>query len=1064
MRHMAQDDALPEQDSPPRRRRIRAVLIATLIVLVLALAYGWLTRKTIADNYIAAELERMGLPGTYQVARIGPDEQVLRNVVIGDPARPDLTVAEVRVATRLRFGFPGIGRITLVRPRLYGRVRGGKPSFGTLDKVLFTGSKEPFRLPDLDIAIEDGRARIDTEFGQVGIKVAGKGALRDGFAGEIAAVAPRLDAAGCSAQGASVYGRLSVAEEKPRFSGPLRLAGLHCEAQRLQWAKLGLKADMTLSQALDAGEGRLDLATGPLTTQQARMQALTGTAQVTYREQALNARYDLAASGVAAAQVRAGRIASTGRLRATQGLASFQIEGDVEGEDFGGDAGLDGTLARAQASTRSTLAEPLLAQIRSALARESRGSELDGSFLVRRGAYGLSVVVPRAALRGRSGQSLLAVSRVQVLAQPSGLPRITGNFAMGGEGLPRLAGRMERVGDGSLVLRAQLPAYSAGDARIAVPELALVQARNGTIGFSGAVQLSGALPGGRAENLLLPLDGTWSQGTLALARTCSEVRFDRLAVANLSIDRRRLTVCPAPGRPLLRLANGNVSVAGGVAALDLTGRLGSTPIRLASGPVGFAYPGVITGRRVDVSLGPPATASRFRIAKLDARAGREIGGTFDGSEVSLYAVPLDLRAIAGTWRYSGGVLSLGRGAFRLEDREAVDRFQPMIARDATLTLRNNAIDAVALLREPSTDRAIVFATIRHDLSTARGHADLAVQDITFDQALQPEELTRLALGVIVDTRGTVRGSGRIDWTEGGVTSTGAFTTDKLDFAAALGPVRGVAGTIRFTDLLGLVTAPGQELRVASINPGIEVNDGVITYALLPGQVIDVAGGTWPFVGGTLKLLPTRMAIGTDAAQNYTLEVTGAEAALFVQRMEVPNLNATGVFDGALPLIFDQNGGRIVNGVLHARPPGGNVSYVGELTYKDLSTMANFAFDTLRSLDYRQMSIAMNGAIEGEIVTRISFSGVTQGEGASKNFLTRRIAKLPIQFNVNLRAPFFQLVTSFKSLYDPALVRDPRSLGLVDAKGRRLPPPPLIVPPTADRSNTPVQPTASETLP
>jgi hypothetical protein len=1061
---MAREDDLPAYDRPARRPGWRLPVFALMIVLALALAYVWVTRKSIADNYIAAELERMGLPATYEVARIGPDEQILRNLSIGDPASPDLTVAEVRVETRLRFGFPGIGRITLVRPRLYGRVRNGNPSFGALDKVLFTGSKEPFRLPDLNIAVEDGRARIDTDLGPVGIKLAGRGALRDGFAGEIAAVAPRLYAAGCAGQGASAYGRLSVTDEKPRFVGPLRLARLECRNARLQLTKVGLQADMALTPALDGGEGRLQVSTGRIAAAQGAMQALRGTAQVTYRDRALNARYDLEARGISAAQARAGRLAMAGRLRSAEGFARFQVEGDVEGADFAGGVGLDRALQGAQGSAQGTLVAPLLAQIRSALARESVGSALDGSFLVRRGTDGISVVVPRASLRGRSGQSLLAVSRVQVLAQPSGLPRITGNFAMGGDGLPRLGGRMERAGDGSLVLRARMPTYSAADASVSVPELALVQARSGAVGFSGAVQVSGALPGGRAENLLLPLDGTWNQGVLAVGRKCTEVRFDRLALANLSIDRRRLTLCPGPGRPLLRLANGQVAVAGGLSALDLTGRLGTTPIRLASGPVGFAYPGVIAARSVDVSLGPPATASRFRISKLDARAGREIGGTFDGSEVSLYAVPLDLRAIAGTWRYAGGVLSLGQGAFRLEDREAIDRFQPLVARDARLTLKNNVIDAEALLREPSSDREVVLATIRHDLSTAKGHADLAVANITFDEVLQPEELTRLALGVIVDTRGSVHGDGRIDWNEAGVTSSGSFATDKLDFAAAFGPVRGVSGSIRFTDLLGLVTAPGQQLRVASINPGIEVNDGVITYALMPGQVIDVAGGTWPFVGGTLKLLPTSMAIGTDAAQSYTLEVTGAEAALFVQRLELANLNATGVFDGTLPLVFDQNGGRIVGGLLRARPPGGNVSYVGELTYKDLSAMANFAFDTLRSLNYREMTIGMNGAIEGEILTRLSFSGVTQGEGASKNFLTRRIAKLPIQFNVNLRAPFFQLVTSFKSLYDPAFVRDPRTLGLIDANGRRIPTPPLIVPPTVDRSKATVQPTVSETLP
>ena len=83
---------------------------------------------------------------------------------------------------------------------------------------------------------------------------------------------------------------------------------------------------------------------------------------------------------------------------------------------------------------------------------------------------------------------------------------------------------------------------------------------------------------------------------------------------------------------------------------------------------------------------------------------------------------------------------------------------------------------------------------------------------------------------------------------------------------------------------------------------------------------------------------------------------------------------------------------------------------------------------------------MDGPLEGEIITRLTFDGVTQGTGAKRNFLTQRIAKLPIRFNVNVRAQFFQLVRSFRSLYDPAYVTDPRELGLVGPDGKPLPVP------------------------
>jgi hypothetical protein len=235
--------------------------------------------------------------------------------------------------------------------------------------------------------------------------------------------------------------------------------------------------------------------------------------------------------------------------------------------------------------------------------------------------------------------------------------------------------------------------------------------------------------------------------------------------------------------------------------------------------------------------------------------------------------------------------------------------------------------------------------------------------------------------------------------------------------------------------LGLVTAPDQHLKIASINPGIEVNDGELHFEMRPDNVLAVLGASWPFLDGTLALEPTRMKFGVAETRNFTLRINGLDAAKFVERMDMGNISATGIFDGAIPLVFDENGGRLEGGRLVSRAPGGNVSYVGALSYKDLSTMANFAFDALKSLDYRRMQIDLSGPLEGEIVTRVTFDGIAQGAGAKRNFLTNRIARLPIKFNVNLRAPFFKLVGSLRSLYDPSAVRDPRELGLLGPDGK-----------------------------
>ncbi|MFC6621454.1 YdbH domain-containing protein [Novosphingobium panipatense] len=1057
--------------APSRKRRWRTPALVVGGLLVAALGATWLAREDIANNLIGGELEALGLPARYEIVRISPSEQVIRNLVVGDPQRPDLTVKELRVSTRLAWGLPGIGRITVIEPRLYGSYRAGRVSFGALDKALFTGKDGPFEIPDLDIKLVDGRALIESDLGRLGVKLAGEGALRGGFSGEIAAISPASHVSGCRTGRATLYGKLAVTAARPRFTGPVRLESLGCQQEDARASRVAAQVDITLDEALDGAEGKLGVSAGASRYGAQSLTALSGTGRFSYREESLRATYRIEGKGLDTPQARLAAVAFEGRARSANGFSRFDVEGDLTGRDLRIGASVDRALVSAQRTGEGTLLAPLAAQVRSGLAQEMPGSTLDANLIARRSADGLSLVVTRGALRGRSGASLVALSRVQALLPEGGEgapPRLTGNFSTGGKGLPQVWGRVETDGHGRFALRGSMPDYRAGSAMIGIPRLAVKQDRDGALSFAGQILMSGDLPGGKARNLLLPLDGRRdSTGRFALWRGCTRVAFDALQVADLALDRRTLTLCPARGGAIVQGQPDNLRLAAGASSLNLSGRLGETPIRIASGPIGLAAgggrAGVVTARAVDVALGPESTASRFAISRIDAALGKDVSGTFEEADIRLAAVPLDMRQAAGNWSYAGGIVAIDDASFTLVDRQPMARFQPMVARGATLRLAGNRITAKALLREPQSDRGVVRADIVHDLSNASGHADLAVNGAVFDKDLQPDALSRLALGVVSDLQGIVRGSGRIDWNAARVTSRGRFATDGVDFAAALGPVRGLSGEVVFTDLLGMVTAPRQTIRIASMNPGVEVKDGTLSFELRPGYNLIVNGGQWPFMSGTLTLDPAKMQIGVAETRRYTLRVSGLDAGDFVQHLELTNINASGVFDGELPLIFDQNGGRIEDGYLRSRAPGGHLSYIGALTYKDLSAMGNFAFDALKSVNYKDMEIGLGGSLSGEILTRISFDGLSQGAGAKKNFLTKQVAKLPIRFIVNIRAPFFSLFGSMRSLYDPNYVRDPRELGLLTQDGTRSatapdatvnpPPPPsaAIQPPVSEKT-------------
>ena len=117
------------------------------------------------------------------------------------------------------------------------------------------------------------------------------------------------------------------------------------------------------------------------------------------------------------------------------------------------------------------------------------------------------------------------------------------------------------------------------------------------------------------------------------------------------------------------------------------------------------------------------------------------------------------------------------------------------------------------------------------------------------------------------------------------------------------------------------------------------------------------------------------------------------------------------------------------GRIDARDGGGTLAYVGELSNHNLGTMANFAFGALRSLKYDDLTIVLNGNLDGEMVTEIRFGGI----GAKRNFLVDQVAKIPLIFNIRVEGPFRGLIFSAKSFYDPSVLVEQNLSQLLQAQ-------------------------------
>jgi hypothetical protein len=1052
------EDMEGPQDGTPRRRRVRRIALGAAAVALLPLGGAWLTRERIAGNVIDGYLEESGVPATYDIVAIGPRMQVIENLVVGDPARPDLTVRRLEVEIGVGWTGPEVTHVKVEGARLFGSLRGGKVSLGALDPLVFTGSDEPPRLPDIGVTLEDARALVDSDYGRIGVKLEGEGALADGFAGTLAATAPGIGAGECRARIATLYGRLTTDGGAPALEGPLRLGDLACAGARLARADIGTRISLKPNFAAAAGDFRLageGAAFGDVTAE-----GLAGTTKLNWSGGRLAFGHDIALTGLASPQGRMARLAAEGTWRGPDDAASGQWEGTLRGAGLAPADDLLASLAGAERGLEGTLLAPLVARARAGLARSLDGASLRADAVLRHKAGEAVLSVPEASLSARAGPRVIALSRVSAAIGAEGLTGLSGDLLAGGADLPNINGRIEQArGGAGWTLRLAMAEYAAGANRLAVPRLTVRAAPGGSLAFDGLASASGDLPGGGVSDLALPLEGTWdAAGGLALGTRCTQVGFARLALSGMAMGRQAITLCPEAGRPILAYRDA-LRLAARTGPVDIAGTLGESPLRLAAERLLLRYPQPFAAEGLAARIGTGESEVRLAAARLTGSLAGDIAGTFEGGSAQLAAVPLDLDALGGRWGFADDVLKVSDAAFALADRpaEGEARFFPLAAQGARLTLADNRITADALLRHPGSGRAVAEVAIVHDLESAAGGARLAVPGLAFDKTFQPTDLSPLAKGVVALADGTVTGTGRIDWSGEAITSSGTFASDRLDFAAAFGPVRGLAGKVAFTDLLNLTTAPDQTVTIAAINPGIEVRDGTVRFELKDATLLTLEDARFPFMGGMLEMRPLVMDFSAPEERRYVFEITGLDAATFVAQMELTNLSATGTFDGTVPIVFDKNGnGRIEGGLLIARPGGGNVAYIGELSYEDLGTMGNYAFSALRSLDYRQMSVGLGGDLAGEIITSFNFDGVRQGAGTSQNFVTRRLAKLPIRFRVNVRSEnFYELATMVRSFWDADYLGDPTSRFRIE-NGRLVPVLPPAVPP--------VQPPESEDTP
>ena len=1039
-------DETPMGDNEPApfrgRRWKRRIFGVVALLFAVLLIFAWWQRNSIADRFVQNELEARGVKATYTIDQVGFRTQRIRNLVIGDPANPDLVAKLIEVDVALNFSGANLRDVRADGIKIRGRFADGKLSFGELDKFADPNSKEPFEWPDIGLVVKNAKARIDTPWGVIGAGLNGRGLLRNRFVADLSLRSPGLAAGGCVAPAVKFDGKLLLEWRQPKLVGPVAASSVNCKSLGLAVAAPVLDANVKLAERFDKWVGDVGFGARKIDYPGVALSLPAGKLSVDGGMRRTNFTLALDRAALRSAPLTVGRlvIGAKGYAGLTGDKFAASARGDV---NISGGALDRGTLTGFQglvAQTKDTPVGPLLARMAPVL--ERAGDRFGGSmnfdgFRDFQGRIGATIGA--LAVNSASGARFSQNGVLAIETAPDGW-RLTSpaELALGGRDLPNATVSLTQSSGQQWSGNLTVAPYGAGGANLAVPALAFNGRPGGVWAFNGQAKLSGPLPGGTVTGLSLPVTGRYMGGALSLYDACQIVRFDTLRISSLVLQGQSLRLCPDAGRSMLTVGAGDTRFATNIANFVTKGNLGSAPLTAQSANIRFSLSDGLVARNVKVGLGQADARTDFTVAMLAGSFGANaINGTLEGGSGKVGNVPLLIDEAAGSWRYLDNVLTFD-SSLKVLDAEQVDRFRPMNVPDMMLTLENNVISAIGNIVEPKTGTQIAGVDIRHDLGNSNGRALLAVEGLRFNDRLQPELLTPLTLGVVANVDGTVSGDGRIEWDGNGVRSSGRFATKGMNLAAAFGPVDGLTSEIVFTDLLGLETGPSQLATIDSVNPGIPALGGRISYRLLPDQQVAIEAGRWPFAGGELILEPTVLDFGIEKERRLTFRVIGVDAEKFLAGYDFSNLRVTGVFDGTLPMVFNQDGGRIVGGALISRPGGGEVSYLGELAYEDMGVFANYAFQALRSIRYSSLTIGVGGDLDGEIVTDISFTGLQQGSGAKRNFITKQLARIPIKFNVSITAEFLKLIGSIRGIYDPSYAAE-RDLRYLIEQERGVPP-------------------------
>ena len=989
------------------RRTLRLVGVALLMV-GLGLTAIWLGRAPVTDVAVRRYFAGKGVDAAAETVAVGRHRLIFDHVRLGPKAAPDLTARRIMIDFNWFAFRPLIAGVRLDDATLKVRADAGGISFGSLDRLI--PPDRSTRFPALRVDAANAAIAVLTPAGAIDARIDAAGQLDRDFRAVVRTAPVTLRWAGCNATIPAARFTLTTAPRDFAVAGRGRLATATCRGASTPAAGWTLAVAAPL--ALTRLSAHVSLSAARANAVSVALSGLELDAALEGPPAALHGHWTARLAGVANGPDRAGRTDAAGSLQLAAGGAAH-VDATVAAR------GVQPVTLRALLPARAglpTLAAKLVARADTALRRVDVGAHIDADV-----GRVTRVHVTDLAATG-AADAVVRLTGGGITWTPDAT-MFDGRVTVRGGNLPMVdlaATGTASGGHGQITIG---PWRDGGDA------LALTAGRFDVIGGHttafGTVRLSSGFGGGRVDGLTLPLGVAFDRlSEVAIGTGCVRVGFDQASIATTQLAATAATLCPSRPGPLATLHENHVAAAITVDGLGTRGTADGRAFSASARRFALVIGGSLAAPEIAVSDVDIAAASDpWRgSARVSARVARPRSGwTMTGAISALRGVGPSVVASSGhgRWRLMNGVVTLGDADVAVADPGPTPAFNPLRLTGVNGRVANQTLTGRATV-ELATGARLATVTGAYDLAKRTGHAELS-SALTFAPALQPIDISGLARGLVANVAGKVTTAATLKIADKQVTGAGTVQLAGVALAtAALGPVTGIDGTIAFDDLASLHTPPHQTLHIAGLDPGVAIDDVSVRFQLLGRDAVASERLAWPFTGGGRTVRPTVLRADVQH-RTFTVDVDGLDAEQFLQRFQIKNLSATGKFDGALPLVFERSTGRIAGGALTARANGGLLQYVGEVGQASMGAAGRLAFDALRRLRYRTLTLRLDGDLDGEIVTAIDFTGTNEVPLATGTRLPVRATGLPFKFGVTVRAPFRSLMGTAASFSDARAV-------------------------------------------